>query len=261
MKCIHVSQTYDGMPGLGIASCGHWKIENHFIENRTRKDYLIIYCTNGSGIYVEGKKEYKIGKGTLFAAFPDIPHSYQCDQQGWEIWFVHFGGEMADRLMEWTKLGMFNPVAQIGIRNELVAIFDQIVITAAQKKLNYEITTAGFLYQLLLKIKTCMISQQMEKAGLEMAINSRMDNIEKIARLAGMSKFHFIREFKKATGITPGKYIVHRKITLAKELLHNRKMTIKEIAFKVGFNDADYFSKAFKKYTGSKPKVFRLLSD
>lgn len=261
IKNVFVSQIYSDVPGLGVAGCGHWVVKDHVLENRTRQDYLIIYCTGGSGIYIEGKKEYKIRKGMLFAAFADIVHSYWCDEDGWEIWFVHFGGDMAERLLNWTGLSPFHPVVQIGIKNDLLTTFEQLLTTAIEKKLNYEITSAGFLYQLLLQVKTCIISTQIEKSGLQKAIDSGTDSIDQMAKYAGMSKFHFIREFKKTTGTTPGQYIMRRKITHAKELLLNRQSMVKEVAFKAGFNDADYFSKVFKKYTGYRPDEFRNISD
>ncbi len=261
IRNVFVSQVYDDVPGLGVASCGHWIIKDHLLENRTRNDYLIIYCVGGSGVFVEGKKEYKIKQGMLFAAFPDIVHSYWCDENGWEIFFVHFGGDMAEKILGWTGLSVLNPVAKIGIRDELTEMFKQILSTAIDKKLNYEITAAGFLYQLLLQIKTCIVSTQVEKSKLQQAIDLKTNSIDEMAQCAEMSKFHFIREFKKATGITPGQYIIRRKITHAKELLLNKHLTVKEVAFKAGFKDPDYFSRAFKKHTGYKPERFRLISD
>jgi AraC-like DNA-binding protein len=261
IKNYFASQIYGKIPGLGVSSCGHWKIRNHILQDRTREDFLVIYCVAGSGIYIEGKRKYKIKAGTLFAAFPDISHSYWCDEPGWEIWYAHFGGDIAGRLLDWAGLKVFNPIVQVGINNKLLATFGKIITTVVKKQLDCEIDAAWLLYRLLLQIRTCAASEQMRKNCLQQALDAHTDNIDEMAKIANMSKFHFIREFKKAVGITPWQYVIQRKITIAKELLHNHSKTIKQIAYEVGFSDPDYFSTIFKKRTGLKPQDFRGISD
>jgi len=257
IKNYFVSQIYRDVPGLCISSCGHWTLNDHILLDRVRSDYLVIYCVNGSGIYTEGKKEYRIKKGMLFAAFPDLVHNYRCDENGWEIWYSHFGGDMADSLLKWVGLNVLNPVIQIGIKKELIKTFSEIINVTVEKKINCEIDTAWLLYKLLLQIKTCKISGKMQNTGLQRALDSHAQSIDEMAKYAGMSKYHFIRRFKNEIGITPWQYILQRKITHAKELLHHKDKTIKEIAYETGFGNPDYFSTIFKKFTGCKPVDFR----
>ncbi|OHB50049.1 MAG: hypothetical protein A2Y10_13945 [Planctomycetes bacterium GWF2_41_51] len=252
-----VSQIYGDIPGLCISSCGHWNVTDHVLENRTRSDYLIIYCVNGSGTYIEGKREYQIKKGMIFAAHPDIVHSYWSGEQGWEIWYCHFAGDIAGKLLQWAGFNAMSPVIQMGIKKPLLKTFEEIITATVEKKINCEIDTSWLLYRLLLQIKTCTISERMNKTGIQEALDAHADNIDEMAKCAGMSKYHFIREFKKAIGITPWQYIIQRKITRAKELLHNRSKTIKQIAYETGFKDPDYFSTTFKKFTGYRPGDFR----
>jgi AraC-like DNA-binding protein len=97
----------------------------------------------------------------------------------------------------------------------------------------------------------------MKNSTLQQALDCNSENIDEMAKCAGISKYHFIRRFKKEIGITPWQYIIQRKITLAKELLHNRNKTIKQIAYETGFRSPDYFSTAFKRLTGCNPQNFR----
>jgi len=252
-----VSQIYGDIPGLYISSCGHWNVTDHILENRTRSDYLIIYCVNGRGTYTEGKKEYTIKKGMIFAAYPDIVHSYWCGDQGWEIWYCHFAGDIAGKLLQWAGFNVMSPIIQIGIKKKLLKTFGEIITATVEKKINWEIDNSWLLYKLLLKLKGCKISSEKKGHFLQRVLECRAENIDEMAKCAGMSKYHFIRVFKKNIGITPWQYIMQRKITNAKELLHNPNKTIKQIAYETGFKDPDYFSTTFKKITGLRPGDFR----
>ena len=62
--------------------------------------------------------------------------------------------------------------------------------------------------------------------------------------------------FKEQTGITPVEYRLYAKIKKASYLLESTDMTVYEISEQLGFFDAAYFCKMFKKYKGMTPKQF-----
>jgi len=65
---------------------------------------------------------------------------------------------------------------------------------------------------------------------------------------------------KRTTGITAGELIRNRVIDETKKLLFSSSLSGKEIAYELGFDDPAYFSRFFKKYTGSTLKEFRDIS-
>jgi AraC family transcriptional regulator len=77
-----------------------------------------------------------------------------------------------------------------------------------------------------------------------------------LAQLAGLSRFHFLRAFKKTTEETPYQYLLRRRIARAQTLLQNGKMSITEIASAVGFKDSTRFIKAFRKIVGVTPGMY-----
>lgn len=77
--------------------------------------------------------------------------------------------------------------------------------------------------------------------------------LEKLAHDQFVSPTYLSRIFKEATGISPINYLISIRLKRAKELLQNDKLTIKEIATRVGYQDAYHFSKSFKKYFGAAP--------
>ncbi len=83
-------------------------------------------------------------------------------------------------------------------------------------------------------------------------------SIEELSNKACMSKASFYRLFKRELGISPNEYILKEKIKKAKELLSNPSNKIANISFELGFTDANYFIRAFKKYVGTTPGAYQL---
>lgn len=81
--------------------------------------------------------------------------------------------------------------------------------------------------------------------------------LEKLPRLAGVSDAYLRRIFKKQYGIAPAGYVIRERIRLAKDfLLRIDGIHIAEVAEQVGYRDALYFSRLFKKHTGLSPSEY-----
>ena len=80
--------------------------------------------------------------------------------------------------------------------------------------------------------------------------------LDEVAEEVGLSKYHFSREFKKATGMTVVSYINTVRCANAKKLLLKNEYSIHDIAIKCGFENDSYFSKTFKKHIGVLPSDF-----
>lgn len=82
-------------------------------------------------------------------------------------------------------------------------------------------------------------------------------NVSAYAQLLHMSPSCLNEVAKRTTGITAGELIRNRVIDQTKKLLYSSAMSGKEIAFDLGFDDPAYFSRFFRKYTGTTLKEFR----
>ena len=81
-------------------------------------------------------------------------------------------------------------------------------------------------------------------------------SISEIAKECAMSDSGFRRIFKEQTGMTPVEYRISSRIKRAAYLLDSTGMSVGEIAESIGFFDAAYFCKVFKKYFGITPKQY-----
>ncbi len=80
---------------------------------------------------------------------------------------------------------------------------------------------------------------------------------EQIAGELGVSPAYVSRVFRQQCGMALWDYVSEYRIARACELLKHSDLTITEVAFTVGFNDAAYFSRAFRKETGQSPAAYR----
>ena len=90
-------------------------------------------------------------------------------------------------------------------------------------------------------------------------INNNYDKevtLEQIANELFVSPGYLCRIFKKHVGKRYASYVTDIRMKKAKELLCSGKFTVTEVAYKVGFNDASYFSSVFKKHYAQPPCKF-----
>jgi AraC-like DNA-binding protein/ligand-binding sensor protein len=78
-----------------------------------------------------------------------------------------------------------------------------------------------------------------------------------VAKAVNMSASYFSEKFKEITGINFVEYVARTRIEKARNLLHNPKLRISEIAFDVGFQSLSQFNRAFKQVTGKAPSEYR----
>ena len=85
-------------------------------------------------------------------------------------------------------------------------------------------------------------------------------NLKILAQSAGMSTASLYRLFKRELGISPVEYIILERIKLAKKLLKNQDVYIKNVSYETGFDDCNYFIRTFKYYEGITPKQYQILN-
>jgi len=81
--------------------------------------------------------------------------------------------------------------------------------------------------------------------------------LKDIASAVGMSMFHLSRTFRASTGVTLHRYLTRARVERVKALLLESDQSLAVIADATGFSDQSHMSKAFKRFTGTTPGLFR----
>jgi AraC family transcriptional regulator len=82
-------------------------------------------------------------------------------------------------------------------------------------------------------------------------------SLSTLARLAGLSAYHFSRAFKQSFGTPPHRYLTSRRMERAKSLLAKPDLSVTQIGLEVGFRETSSFSAAFRKLTSETPTDYR----
>jgi len=86
---------------------------------------------------------------------------------------------------------------------------------------------------------------------------SRDLKLAELAQVAGMSSFHFAREFKRTTGTTPHQYLIKFRVEHAKSLLAQNELPLIEVGLRSGFSHQSHFTRLFRRLTGTTPHLYR----
>lgn len=85
-------------------------------------------------------------------------------------------------------------------------------------------------------------------------------DLDVLSSEACLSKYHFIRQFRRFYGRTPHQYVIEVRIARAKELIRSG-MSVQRACLAVGYDSVTSFSALFKKMTGSPPSSIRRKSN
>ena len=82
-------------------------------------------------------------------------------------------------------------------------------------------------------------------------------DLDCLAALCGMSRFHFSRSFRTTTGQTPSGWFMQRRVQKASEMLRKTNVPIIEIALEIGYESPSHFAQVFRRVTGVSSRDYR----
>jgi len=103
-------------------------------------------------------------------------------------------------------------------------------------------------------------AQKLKQVMAFVAENYTTDvRLSELANVAGLSTFHFAREFKRTTGTTPHQYLIKFRVERAKSLLAEAELPLTEVGLQSGFSHQSHFTRLFRRFTGTTPLSYRLM--
>lgn len=238
-------------------------------NGRILENYQLIYISEGRGTYfVSPNESIPITAGDMLIIPPYTWHSYYPDKKtGWKEYWIGMRGPHIDTRFENGFFGANRLVYKVGLREDIVRLFEQAMELAFLEQATYQQTLAG-IGNLILGMAIyfdCnqhftndVVIKQINKARLIMRENFLTGiSPQEVAQQINMGYSWFRKLFKEYTNVSPAHFILELRLQKAKNSLLNSSLSVKEIAYMVGYEDATYFSALFKKHTGFTPLAYR----
>lgn len=245
--------------------------DEFFTGNNLRKNDVLYYIISGTGSFSSsGHHAVNLKAGDLFFMPRSQTCSFQADHNDpWEYFWIGFTGNDTGRIIKASNLPNKNFLRQIQ-NTKFFSTLSELQQTLTKKKtlLNH-LQIASLTYQLFYHLvsefpdhppvrKTPKNDQyQIAIDYLNKNYTDPTCNIVELCNRLGVSRSFLYSLFRKNTKISPQKYLMQLRMEAAKKELTATTHNLKEVAKKVGYGDEFTFSKAFKRYSGMSPNVFR----
>lgn len=239
---------------LHINNCGYYSEITERVEVRRKKgrqDHHIVFVASGD---IESNRGRAVSGDVLYYR-PSEEQSYRYlpAERSLYLW-LHFSGTLADKLIRRDSgiISCQNKASEI--RELAQGCFKAISRGGAE----YEKHALGLLVALagLIDAGEAGVKPFSRALGMMNDFSSHY-KLSDLASASGVGTAHFTRLFKRYFGKTPIEYTNQIRIEQAKSMLRENDMKIKAIAETVGYSDALYFSRVFKKESGYSPSEYR----
>jgi AraC-like DNA-binding protein len=246
----------------------------------------MIWVGEATGTLTVDGDALEVKPRTVFFIHPGEIHSWQPrgKKQGrvaavvfhWRLLDL-FGGSVRENYLQPLAQGrlklprMLN--AESGWKLEVFENLEILVDVALAHKTGSELAILARLYTILSKLAMSGAikpsdPRTSDRSSLKVdrikkALQYIMDHhavkitVAELAGAAGLSSFHFCRQFKNVTNQTPVGYLNRFRVERAAELLKDPNRKVLEASLDVGFTHLSYFIKTFKRFQNCTPSEFR----
>jgi AraC-like DNA-binding protein len=252
---------------LRILSAGFERCNPDYVVLRRKFPYHSIeYVASGHGELVLDGHSYQLRPGSMFCYGQGIEHHISTDpRQPLVKYFVMFSGREALALL---KAGNLRPgrIVQTLEIDVFCHLFDQILAEGDAHHVSASEICCSYLRILLMKGTAALVPGALGAAAPDPAfvrsreyIDAHFIRLRSLAEIADelhLRPERMCRLFKQYGQPSPFQYLTRRKMNRAAELLTSEPLSIKAVAYTIGYEDPYHFSRLFKASFGCSPLEF-----
>lgn len=212
------------------------------------------------------RKKYELCSGQSFLIRPNSLIQYYPDPDDlWEYAWIDIDGNGVEKLIDEIKLFQKKPIAPI-INGELRKLFTNVCETSSESTSAEFYRHLGTFYLIiscycdLIPTESRAVRDDIVTAArvwVAMNLHNPAVTVESLAKSLNVSRVTLYRKFREYLSASPNKYICEQRLEKAGTLLKSARLSVKNIAYSVGFEDPLYFSKVFHGKYGITPTEYR----
>lgn len=239
--------------------------QKYYTSRKNYPSYLIVYTYQGKGELIYNHKTYTLQTGDGFLIDCKKPHTYRTIGEYWMHGDLHISGGNSDFLYQ-ELFRNCSPVFSFPTDSEFQVLLEDLLQIHTSVSTLREVRVSCAIQRLLIFIAEAMEKQNRNTSCPEnirylmkyMELHFR-DNLslDDLSALAGLSKYHFCRQFKKYTSFSPKEYLTQLRMNQAKQLLTNTSIPAYKIGILCGIPNEANFIRLFEKNFGITPGEFR----
>lgn len=231
-----------------------------------RHDYYLMLLIRGSLNAMSGEKEFMLSEGDLIIYPPDVAYGYRKDSEERMIYlWAHFTGSEAEKALLARSL---QPGCVCHVRDtELLEADFEAIQRLFITRPAFFLEEAALQMELLLTHAARLLSASREEDPLD-RIQASLNHLnrhyaeplrlETLASMEYLSPSRYSALFRRMTGRSPQQYLIELRLKNARELLLSTNLSVAEVARSVGYDDALYFSRLFRRHFGFSPSTLRV---
>ena len=263
LRMDHLCVARRTLPAVRFLMCGVTYPNKGYAINRPSSSVSCIeYVTGGVGhVRIDGQ-ELTLRAGDTYYLPQGHNHCYWSDrQEPWEKIWVNFRGAYADGLAALCGVGGIYRYQGLDTSDLLLRF--QYYATHREPEYAAEqcvALLAQLFYRMACRVSTPLQEPQTPVRKMLLYLEQHATEpitLEKIAAACGKSPSQAERLFRRETGSPLYRYALDRKIAIARQLLTETGMSVREIADYLSFSDEFYFSGLFRRKVGMSPTGYR----
>lgn len=256
--------------GFFCTEAGVFYCKRSFATVRSEKNsYLLFYTFEGEGILEQDDVIHKTGPGTLLLLDCRRAHSYCTSSAGkWHFYWAHIDGAGVAGYFDLLRTHGELCHCVTATHAPLLDAWNCVLKNARQNTPEESLTICFSLHQILhLAAESLYCSANTQSnSGKEIChslasyLRANYDKelrLDALAQRAALSKSYLIRLFRQNFGTTPYDYLLHYRITKAKELLSTTQLSVEAISDAVGFGSRNNFIVQFSRLCHQSPLQYR----
>ena len=227
---------------------------------------VLQHTISGAGRLRYEQQDWSINPGeTMLVSIPHAHRYWLEPGESWGFFWVAMSGQEALRLQR-AILHAAGPVFRLA--QATVEELAEVCLSLADPAIGAG-HASGAAYRATMALHDDLLARTdgggsgMTHTAIERAtahVRGHLDadlDVGVLAAVAGLSRAHFSRLFRRLQGISPAEFVLRERISRAARLLVNGQLSVKEIASACGFEDPNYFAKAFRRTYATSPSEFR----